>query len=293
MYICGIYIPPSNSNHFNSDIFDELENDILNCTSQGSILLMGDFNSRTGKFSDSVCHNGNDFITNDQSASSLNLTRRNSYDNELNNHGKRLLDICKSSDLKILNDRVSGDTLRRATFDERNGVSVIDYAICDQDTLLNVANFVVQQPSSFPDHSSIITWININTGMPEINSPRENGNQLSPLPMQFLWEKDSEPKFRQILRTAEFQMLIQEFFDGDTPIQNVNTTLGKVENILIAAAKRCLKIRKNKKRHIEPLSNKKWFDRDYRLKKHELRELSNQKHRDPLNATLREKYHDV
>ena len=28
MYICGIYIPPSNSNHFNPDILDELENDI-------------------------------------------------------------------------------------------------------------------------------------------------------------------------------------------------------------------------------------------------------------------------
>ena len=157
-----------------------------------------------------------------------------------------------------------------------------------------MANFVVQQPSSFSDHSSIITWININTDLPEINSPRENGNQLSPLPMQFLWEKDSGPKFRQILRTAEFQMLIQEFLDDDTPIQNVNATLGKVENILIAAAKRCLKIRKTKKRrHIKPLSNKKWFDRDCRLKKHELRKLSNQKHRDPLNVTLREKYHDV
>ena len=157
-----------------------------------------------------------------------------------------------------------------------------------------MANFVVQQPSSFSDHSSIITWININTDLPEINSPRENGNQLSPLPMQFLWEKDSAPKFRQILRTAEFQMLIQEFLDDDTPIQNVNATLGKVENILIAAAKRCLKIRKTKKRrHIKPLSNKKWFDRDCRLKKHELRKLSNQKHRDPLNVTLREKYHDV
>ena len=96
--------------------------------------------------------------------------------------------------------------------------------------------------------------------------------------MQFLSEKDSASKFRQNLSSASF----------------VNTTLGKVENILIAAAKRCLKIRRTKKRrHIEPLSNKKWFDRDCRLKKHELRKLSNQKHRDPLNVTLRKKYHTV
>ena len=102
--------------------------------------------------------------------------------------------------------------------------------------------------------------------------------------MQFLWEKDSASKCRQIFRSADFQMLIQEFLDDDTPIQNVNTTLaGKVENILIAAAKQCLKVRRTKqRRHIEPLSNKKSFDWDCRLKKHELRKLSNQKQRDPF-----------
>ena len=39
--------------------------------------------------------------------------------------------------------------------------------------------------------------------------------------------------------------------------------------------------------------NKKWFDKECRLKRHELRKLSNLKHRDPLNITLREKYYIV
>jgi len=38
------------------------------------------------------------------------------------------------------------------------------------------------------------------------------------------------------------------------------------------------------------MSNKKWFDKECRFKKNELRKFSNQKHRDPLNANLREKY---
>ena len=83
---------------------------------------MGDFNSRTGKYSDSICHDGNNIITNDQSEFSLRPTQRNSFDNELNNHVKRLLSICKSADLRILNVRVSGDSLRRATFHGRNGI---------------------------------------------------------------------------------------------------------------------------------------------------------------------------
>ena len=108
---CGLYIPPSSSKYFDPELFEELEKDVLNFSSQGSILLLGDFNSRTGKYSDSVCHDGNNIIVNDQSESSFYPIRRNSYDNEINNHGKRLLDICKSAELKILNGRVWGDTL--------------------------------------------------------------------------------------------------------------------------------------------------------------------------------------
>ena len=42
---------------------------------------------------------------------------------------------------------------------------------------------------------------------------------------------------------------------------------------------------------MKPASNKKWFDKDCRFKRHEVRKLSNQKHRDPLNENFREKYH--
>ena len=176
-------------------------------------------------------------IVNDQSEYSYCPIRRNSYDNELNSHGKRLLDICRSADLKILNGRVSGETLLRATFHGRNGiVSAVDYTICDQDTLSNVANFVVKQPCSLSDHSSIITWLNINTNISELE-PSHESNRLSRLPIQFLWEKDSAPKFKDILRSADLQTLVREYIDDDTPIQDVNTTLEKVENIIIIAAK--------------------------------------------------------
>ena len=83
--------------------------DILTFSSKGSILLLGDFNSKTGKYSDTVCHDGNNIITNDQFDSLLRPSPRNSYYNEFNSHGKRFIGICKSTDLKILNGGVSGD----------------------------------------------------------------------------------------------------------------------------------------------------------------------------------------
>ena len=64
--------------------------------------------------------------------------------------------------------------------------------------------------------------------------------------------------------------------------------------MLISAAKTCLKIRIKKNRtKMKPVSNKKWFDKECRFKKHELRKISNQKHRDPLNANAREQCHDT
>ena len=237
----------SSTNYFDPEVFEELEKDTLNFSSKGSIFLLGDFNSRTGKYSDSVCHDGHNIITKDQSDSDFRLSRRNSYDNELNSHGKRLLDISRSADLKILSGRVSGDTLGEPTFHGRNGISVIDYAICDQDLFSNVSHFVVKQPCSLSNHSPIVIRMNINTSISELNSSHEN-NLLSRLHMRFLWENDSATKFKDILRSSDLQMLIRDYSEDDIPNEDVNTSLGKVENMLISAAKRCLKIRIRKNR---------------------------------------------
>ena len=125
-YVCGIY----NSKYFDPEFFDQLEQDITDFSSTGSIILMGNINSRTGKYSDTVSQEGNNVITNDQSESAFQPTQRNSFDNVLNSHRKRLLEICKTLDL--INGTVNGDTLGRPTFHGKNGTSVIDYLICDQ-----------------------------------------------------------------------------------------------------------------------------------------------------------------
>ena len=112
--------------------------------------------------------------------------------------------------------------------------------------------------------------------------------------MQFLWKNDSATKFKDILRSPALQMLIRDYSEDAIPNEDVNTSFEKVENMLISAAKRCLKMRIRKNRtKMKPLSNKKWFDKEYRFKKHELRKISNQNHRDSLSAYLREQYHDT
>ena len=176
--VCGVYIPPCNSKYFDIELFDQLEQDVVHFSSTGSVILIGDFNSRTEKYSDTVSQEGNDIIDNDQSKSALEPVQRNSFDNVLNSHGKQLLDICKNLDLRIVNGRVNGDTLGRPTFHGRNGKSDVDYIKCDQSTFLNITGFLVKQPSYLSDHSAIVAWLNLSTNLPTsetqtLNSTRD------------------------------------------------------------------------------------------------------------------------
>ena len=97
----------------------------------------------------------------DRIETSLNVLPRSNCDNILNNHGKLLLQICKNCDLLILNGRKKGDSLGNVTFHGRNGVSTVDYIVCNQVLFQNIEFFIVKPPTSISDHSQIVTWLNV------------------------------------------------------------------------------------------------------------------------------------
>ena len=82
-------------------------------STEGDILISGDFNARTGSVVDFVA-NDNDFVKScfDQQyiVDSLNKPR-NSLDTVRCGRGKNLLELCIQVGLRILNGRVFGDTL--------------------------------------------------------------------------------------------------------------------------------------------------------------------------------------
>ena len=217
---------------------------------------MGDFNSRTGKYSDTVSQEGNDIIDNDQSKSAFEPVQRNSFDNVLNSHGK-LLDICKNLDLRIVIGRVNGDTLGRPTFQGRNRTSVIEYIICVENTFLNITGFVVKLPSYLSDHSAIVAWLNLSTNLPTSKTQTLNStSRLLRLPRQFCWENDSYLKFRNTLRTEPIQILIREYLDRNS--EDVNVSLDDAVNIFTATSKNCPKIKiKRSRKRIKKTTDKK------------------------------------
>ena len=85
------------------------------------------------------------------------------------------------------------------TFHGKNAVSisVVDYAVCDQDLLSNVANFGVKDPLHLSNHSPITTWLNINKKT-SYNHTILEGDTLTRLPKQFQWENDFAQNSRML-----------------------------------------------------------------------------------------------
>lgn len=108
--------------------------------------------------------------------------------------------MCKSLDLRILNERCQGDTFGQITFHGNQGISTVDYVIVSHDILQHFQNLIVRQSSPFSDHGQIMFWIKIRT----TNAFRTNNEctvDLFDLPKQFGWVPDSRERISAALQT--------------------------------------------------------------------------------------------
>ena len=93
LFVCAIYIPPTESPYFNEDTFYDLESEINHFQSLGNVMICGDLNSRTGEGLDFINTQGDSFITGDNIHVPVYSPRQN-YDKITNAHGRELLRLC-------------------------------------------------------------------------------------------------------------------------------------------------------------------------------------------------------
>ena len=149
IFLCAIYIPPWGSPYYNSDIFTDLEKDITKFSAEGLIMLIGDLNARTGSALDFVNSDHCIHVPGINLPQKHNLRRRKNYDSQINEHGKSLLEICKTWDMRIVNGRTSGDSFGRITCHSPKGISTVDYFIVSHEMLSLMGNFIVKEPTIF------------------------------------------------------------------------------------------------------------------------------------------------
>ena len=106
IYICTVYIPPSNSSHHNQSLeylFDELQYDIMKYSAKVEIGLNGDFNARKGFLIDFIQYEDSTFLDTsymeNQQYSVHSFSLPNNMDKKTNKYGRSLNEICISNDL--------------------------------------------------------------------------------------------------------------------------------------------------------------------------------------------------
>lgn len=151
-FILGaVYLPHEMSEHYNDYIFDHLEDDLINMKVKYSlpIVLIGDFNSRTGSITDfeDVYFMDCEIIEPDPYTpyfDNHDIKHRKNMDTKVNNNGRKLLQLCKMSDIKIVNGRMGRDKhIGQYTCHKINGSSTIDYAVISSELFLNVTDFYI------------------------------------------------------------------------------------------------------------------------------------------------------
>ena len=115
MFVCMAYIPPDNSTYYkarNIDSIEILEKEILNKSALGEIVILGDLNARTGTLPDFIVNDSEfgNFSDELYEVDKINLFRH-SLDTIVTTRGRQIIELCKTTRLRILNGRVLGDAV--------------------------------------------------------------------------------------------------------------------------------------------------------------------------------------
>ncbi len=277
--------------YYNEQSFLQLQTDILHFQSRGHVLICGDLNARTGREIDYVNIGDNNHISNNTTFhSSLVITPRNNYDSLVNTNGKQVLKLCKGLGLYIINGRTRGDSLGRFTYCSRLGASVVDYSITDIDP--NFINaFIVRPQLPISDHCQTVLYLN--QSIDRVSTAPLKHEKLFPLKPKLRGNQSSAEQFKENMSSSVILNILDHFMSTDfTPDTNgINAATSNLNNIFqtlatISNTKPPNKHRTNKQK----IKKNMWFDNECTCLRKDLRQLSNKKHKEPANQTLRLAY---
>ena len=121
------------------------------------ILLVGDMNCRSARIQDFIDTSGNKHI--DDIPPTLVDNKRNNIDSQINSHGLKLINLCKTCNLRIINGRkIRGSFGKPTYFSSEGSCSAIDYSIILDNFFHRVPFFIVKPQSLISDHCQIVSW---------------------------------------------------------------------------------------------------------------------------------------
>ena len=215
LYLCFLYNPPANSSYTQSldeDLLDIIENDIINYSKKGKIIIMGDMNARTGHESDFIENENYDLNIPlfENYTPDLSIPNRYSRDTTILTRGRALNDLCIQTGLRILNGRCIGDFTGNFTCHNYRGSSTVDYGIVSESFIEQVKFFSVNEfLPDLSDHCQISLLFEINCIL-----NREDKTKI-PLPVKYVWTEQSSALYQQALASNELQSKLSYIVNND------------------------------------------------------------------------------
>ena len=181
---------------FDGDIFRLLEDDISLYQNRGKIFLTGDLNGRTSIKPDFIENDRSIIIQNEVNQLDTPIPRF-SLDRGSNRFGDFLLDLCKATNMRIVNGRLHKDqgSVRFTCF-THNGESVVDYVITLPQNFTLISEFQVHDFTEYSNHAPVSFTLKTHTHL----STNNRNEQI-----YYKWKPEHKDAF---LRDISNDMLI-------------------------------------------------------------------------------------
>ena len=274
LFVCFVYIPPSDSIWFKSGRslnFDILQDERANYDAKGLILILGDFNGRTGTLPDFIVNDSvDDFlpVANDYSPDTALITRQSS-DNTINHSSRLLIEFCKTEGLRILNGHTDKNRSSHFSCFTSNGNSTVDDTLANEKTFGLISCLKVGNMSSLSDHSpiEISTKQSVNGNNSTVSSSKpDNVSSLavdvlmSNYTKQYIPSFDSHQKIQLLIENDNTLAFLENLeTDLDDKSIPVGHTVALMRQHLTQIAEGCFRTKKNFSSNVPKKKHFVWF----------------------------------
>ena len=169
LFLAFVYTPPCNSTYGKAnskDILQKLGKHTEYFSCKGKVIVSGDFNARLGDSCDVLDKEDEPHIPLPHDDTYEFILPRVSCDSSaVNQHGKRMLDLCTDNQMYILNGRTLGDFNGKFTCHTPRESSVVDYFLASRSLSNIVFSMYVHYIIFFSDHLLLTMKLNICNGI--------------------------------------------------------------------------------------------------------------------------------
>ena len=299
-YLVNVYDSPKNgsfkkrtkslSPEDDCSTLEHLEEFLASISLDDDVILLGDFNARTGTLED-MLSDANHLPDADLNEQYFKLLpKRSNSDHKLNANGRPFIELLQTTGLAILNGRTLGDIFGEPTCIQRQGVSTVDYICVSANLHDRVRHFSVGNISQYSDHRALSMSISTNP----TKRITENSDSLNihDAPKAFKWVKSNDTTLDTAarFRIAQEQPTHIERIDSLLN-QPVNTTSEAVRlNQEVVALYHDLTSPITTRKSGKPPNKKKWFDQSCRAAKKEANRADRNAGRNPHSIFLRDQH---